>query len=95
MEETIVFVLVGIIGFGFPILAAIVAFRRGRTGWGIATIVSIFLAMGWLVGTLALMQRAENKSSALVTPQDSQDSMDGIETVCEKCKAKTVACQSP
>lgn len=39
---------------GLPIMAARIAFRKGRKGWGIASIVSIFLLAGWLVGSIAL-----------------------------------------
>ena len=61
METYLVITLVAGIGLVFPIIAAVVAFRKGHPGWGIATIVSIFLALGWLVGVLAIMQPDERK----------------------------------
>ena len=55
----IVVVVVGIIGFVFPILASVAAFQKGRIGWGIATIATTFLGWGWLVGMIAFVLPAK------------------------------------
>jgi hypothetical protein len=51
--------------FIFPIGAAYYAFKKGRQGWAIATIVSIFVGMGWLVGVIALMVPAKLEEGEL------------------------------
>lgn len=101
MDTIFVIVGVGTVGLVFPIIAAIVAFRKGHKGWGIATLMSIPFGAGFLIGIFALMQRAEKRLPTVASLQDlsisnqkkmailAQPSMDGIETVCEKCKAKT------
>ena len=63
MDAILIFTVVGIIALVFPIIAAVVAFRRRHPGWGIATLVSIFLAAGWLVGILAIIQPDDRKVS--------------------------------
>jgi hypothetical protein len=70
MDTILIFTVVGSIALVFPIIAAVVAFRKGHPGWGIATIVSIFLAIGWLVGVLAIIQPDERKVRAAYSHQD-------------------------
>jgi hypothetical protein len=62
MDTILVIAGVTSVALIFPIIAAVVAFRKGHPGWGIATIVSIFLAVGWLVGILAIIQPNERKT---------------------------------
>jgi hypothetical protein len=71
MDTILYFVVVGSIALVFPIIAAVVAFRKGHPVWGIVTIVSIFLAIGWLVGILAIIQPDERKERAASSSQDS------------------------
>ena len=54
-----VIVVLGILYFVFPIIAAVAAFRKGRRGWGIATLVTIPFGAGWIVGTVALILPAK------------------------------------
>jgi hypothetical protein len=55
---------IGIIAYAgffiiFPIYAAVIAFQKGRKGWGIASLVSIFVFAGWLVGAIALFVKPD------------------------------------
>jgi len=59
MDTILVIAGVTSVGLVFPIVAAVVAFRKGHKGWGIATIVSIFFGAGPIIGILALLQPAE------------------------------------
>ena len=65
----------------FPIVAAVVAFRRGRTGWGIATLVSIFLAAGPIIAIFALLQPAEPKIPIPGRLQGQSDTLFSMETI--------------
>lgn len=56
------------LAFIFPMGAAYYAFKKGRQGWAIATIVSIFVGMGWLVGVIALMVPAKPREGELKVP---------------------------
>jgi hypothetical protein len=60
----IIFIVVGIIGLVFPIVAAVIVYRRGYPGWCVATILTIPLAAGWLVGILALMKPDKRGTTA-------------------------------
>jgi len=79
-----IFVISGVVSVAliFPIIAAVVAFRKGHPGWGIATIVSIFLALGWLVGILAIIQPNERRArsaNALQGPGSASTALPAVQ----------------
>jgi len=57
--ETLAFLVFGILIIGiliaFPIFAASKARKKGRKGWGTATIITMFVGYGWLIGLIALL----------------------------------------
>ncbi|MGD2206422.1 MAG: hypothetical protein PVH17_06555 [Anaerolineae bacterium] len=72
MQSVWVVLLMATLALFFPIGAAYHAFKKNRRGWGIATIVSIFFGMGWLVGVIAIIAPAKLKEGEL-------------ETLCPEC----------
>lgn len=52
--EILRMIVLAILFIGFPVYAAIIAFHKGRNGWGKASLISIPFLAGWLVGLIAL-----------------------------------------
>jgi hypothetical protein len=57
--EIIGLVVLAILGFVFPIIAAVTAFRKRRIVLGIVTLVATPFGFGWLVGIIPLMLPAK------------------------------------
>lgn len=55
METVAIFVFVFGLYFGFPILGARVANKKGRTGWAKVIIITMFLGVGWIVAIYAFI----------------------------------------
>ena len=70
-------ILIMILGLVFPAVAAYIAFRKGRKGWAIATIVSIFLLLGPFLGIVAiLIPPRPRESEGFVCPVCQHDSLE-------------------
>ncbi|MEW5829205.1 MAG: hypothetical protein AB1846_09980 [Chloroflexota bacterium] len=69
MNTLLTVVAVVLVGMVFPIVAAIIVYRKGYPGWCVATILSIPLAVGWLVGIVALTKPDKTKANANRLPQ--------------------------
>ena len=58
-REILAYIVVGILVIGifiaFPIFAASKARKRGRKGWALATLITMFVGYGWLIGLIALL----------------------------------------
>ena len=61
--EILAIIIFGILIIGifiaFPIFAASKARKKGRKGWALATLITMFVAYGWLIGLIALLLPAK------------------------------------
>lgn len=74
----------GVLGYiyVFPPFAARKAYKKGRRGWGNATLICWFFSVGWIPGTIAWFQPSMEELAAKSGAQGS--------TICPACNGARV-----
>lgn len=80
MDTLLVVIAVVLVGLVFPIVAGVIALRRGNPGWCVATILTIPIALGWLIGILALT-RPDRRGSLAAAPAPVQERIPTVRKV--------------
>jgi hypothetical protein len=62
------YLFAGLFAFAFPMWVAARSRKRNRKGWAIATVLTTFLGLGWLIGTVAYFQRPNYNESEIEVP---------------------------